>query len=267
MRTAYISVYLLVIANGLFADAVYRLYATTEGIPISPVLLVIVVAGCAVIARSPMPHHNWGLVWLGLLCLGALIPSSVASWATLFVVSAFGLIVDSGRRRVHQLPLALATTQLWKALVFKVAAGPIVETEAWLLGGVLRLFNIDAAVIGNVVRISPEHSLVLLAGCSAFSDLGLILLGWIAVNMLIHPDRELPLLFLAGIAASVVGFNILRLLLMSLSPSWHAWMHDGMGAALYDAALCVLVVTAGFIDPRRDARYVAHCHQASEARA
>jgi hypothetical protein len=252
MRHAQTLMFLLVVANGFFVDVAYSAQDPRWNLPVSPVLLLIAAVSARTIYLSVSASGPVNVVSLGLLAVGALVPSSMAAWTTLFAVSAVGIITDKQRRLAHQLPLALATTQMWKAVGFKVLASPVVEVEAAVLGAVLRLIGFDATVIGNVIRITPEHSLILLAGCSALSDLGVILLGWTAVFMLVHPGHQVPLRRLALLACATIALNILRLVLMSVTQDWYEFVHNGMGASVYDAVLCALVMTAGLVQPQTD---------------
>jgi hypothetical protein len=245
MRHAQTLMFLLVVANGFFADVAYGTQDPRWNLPVSPVLALIAAVAARTIYLSTPTSGLVSAGSLGLLGVGALVPSSLMAWTALFGVSALGLIADTPRRLAHQLPLALAATQLWKGVGFKVLASPVVEAEAAVLGTVLRLIGFDATVIGNVIRITPEHSLILLAGCSALSDLGVILLGWTAVFMLVQPGVQVPLRRLALVAGATMTLNILRLVLMAVDQDWYELVHNGMGASVYDAVLCAVVMTAG----------------------
>jgi hypothetical protein len=252
MRHAQLLMFLLVVANGFFADVAYGAQDPRWNLPVSPVLLLITAVAARIIYLSAPARGPMSIVSLGLLAMGAMVPSSLVSWTALFTVSALGIILDQPRRLVHQLPLALAVTQMWKAVGFKVLASPVVAAEAAILGTVLRAIGFDAEVAGNVIRITPEHTLILLAGCSALSDLGVILLGWTAVFMLFRPGVQVPIRRLAVVGGATVVLNILRLVLMSLNQDWYDLVHNGMGASVYDAVLCAVVMTAGLHYPETD---------------
>ena len=248
-RAAQTVMFLLVVANGFFADAAYGAQDPRWNLPVSPVLALIAMVAARTIYLARPAAGPASMVSLGLLAVGALVPSSLAAWTALFAVSAIGIVFDATRRLSHQLPLALAVTQLWKAVGFKVLASPVVEAEAAILGAALHLIGFNAQVVGNVIHITPEHSLILLAGCSALSDLGVILLGWTAVFMLVRPGLQVPVWRLAVVGGATVVLNILRLVLMSLNQDWYALVHNGIGASLYDALLCGLVISAGLFYP------------------
>lgn len=252
MRLAQTLMFLLVVANGFFADVAYGAQISGWNLAISPVLLLIAAVAARTIYLSAPAAGPASLISFGLLAVGAIIPSSLAAWTALFAVSALGFIFDRPRRLAHHLPLALAVTQMWKAVGFKLLASPVVETEATVLGAVLRVIGINAEVVGNVIRITPEHSLILLAGCSVLSDLGVILVGWTAVFMLVRPGVQVPMRGLAVVAGVTVVLNILRLVLMSLGQDWYELVHNGSGASAYDAVLCALVMTAGLLSPEAD---------------
>jgi hypothetical protein len=248
-RAAQTVMFLLVVANGFFADAAYGAQDPRWNLPVSPVLALIAMVAARTIHLALPAAGPASIVSLGLLAVGALVPSSLAAWSSLFAVSAIGILFDHQRRLAHQLPLALAVTQMWKAVGFKVLASPVVEAEAAILGAALNLIGFNAQVVGNAIHITPEHSLILLAGCSALSDLGVILLGWTAVFMLVRPGVQVPVWRLAVVGGATVVLNILRLILMSLNQEWYDLVHNGIGASLYDALLCGLVISAGLFYP------------------
>jgi hypothetical protein len=241
--------FLLVVANGFFADIAYGAQDPRWNLPVSPVLLLIATVAARTIYLANLAFGPASFVSLGLLAVGALVPSSLAAWTALFTVSAIGILFDRSRYLAHQLPLALAVTQMWKAVGFKVLASPVVAAEASILGALLNFIGFNVQVIGNVVQITPQHSLILLAGCSALSDLGVILLGWTAVFMLVRPGIQVPFWRLAVVGGATVVLNLLRLILMSLNQEWYDFVHNGLGASFYDALLCALVISAGLFYP------------------
>jgi hypothetical protein len=249
MRHVQTAMFVLATANGFFADMAYGAQDPRWNLPISPVLALVAVIAARTIYQALPATGPVSAASLGLLAFGALVPSSLAAWLSLFAVSAIGIASDAQRRLVHQLPLALAATQLWKGIGFKVLATPVVAAEAAILGAALKLIGFDAVVVGNAIHITPDHSLILLAGCSALSDLGLILLGWTAVFMLVRPGVQVPFWRLAVVGGATVVLNLLRLVLMSLNRDWYELVHNGIGASLYDALLCGLVISAGLFYP------------------
>lgn len=250
MRFVVPAMVVLAIANGLFADVAYALTGTTGRLPVSPVLAIIVAACVRLLYREAPAKGPFAVGAVLVLAAAVLVPSSLASWLALLCIAAIGIAADAPRANAYRLSAALATTQIWHASAFKVFAPALTGGEAHILAFTLRLLGFAPTANANVVHVFGDHTLVLLAGCSVFSDLGLIVLGWSAVFCLLHPDDRFPLKFVPVVAGAAVSFNLTRLVLMALGPEWHTFMHDGPGAQLYDAAICLLVVSGGwFVQP------------------
>jgi hypothetical protein len=249
MQLVQTAMFLLVVASGFFADVAYGAQDPRWNLPISPVLALIALVAARTIYLALPAAGPVSIASLGLLAVGALVPSSLAAWVALSAVSIIGILFDSQRRLAHQLPLALAVTQMWKAVGFKVLATPVVGAEAAILGWLLNLIGFNVVVVDNVIRITADHSLILLAGCSALSDLGVILLGWTAVFMLFRPGVQVPCWRLAVVGGATVVLNLLRLILMAIDQQWYDLVHNGVGASIYDAVLCSLVISAGLHYP------------------
>jgi hypothetical protein len=250
MRFVVPAMFILAIANGLFADVAYALTGTTGRLPVSPVLAVIIAACVRLLYRDAPAKGPFAVGAVLVLAAAVLVPSSLASWLALLCVAAIGIVADAPRANAYRLSAALATTQIWHASAFKVFAPVLTGGEAHILAFTLRLLGFAPEVNANVVHVFDDHTLVLLAGCSVFSDLGMIVLGWSAVFCLLHPDDRFPLKFVPVVALAAVSFNLSRLVLMALGPDWHTFMHDGIGAQMYDAAICLLVVSGGwFVQP------------------
>ena len=247
MRFALPAVFVLAIVNGLLADISYAVSAPIARLPFSPVLAIIVVALIRRLTAAGPPGESFGLAAAGLLTAGALVPSSLASWLSLGAVSAAGIILDRDRTAAYRMALALALTQLWHASVFKVFAGSLTGVEALLLAASLRVLGFDPIVDGNVIHVTSEHALVLLSGCSVFSGLGVTLLGWSAVFCLMRPGDRFSATSVAAVALAAIALNLTRLIVMAHGPQWHALVHDGAGAQVYDAAICALVISAAWL--------------------
>lgn len=236
------AVVLLAIANGLFA-ALAMGPPPPQSLPLSPVLALVILAIAREVWRAPPIDSPFAASLLALAAAGSLVPSSLAAWLALLAASALGLLYDRPRKSAHQLICGLAILQLWKAFGFKMFAAPLLQAEAVLLTAALQLAGYAPEVDGNIVRISSQHTLVLLAGCSSFSELGTILLGWSAMFRFMNPSSRLPARRLAMVAAAAISINVLRLVVMAWDPGWYEWAHNGSGSQIYDALVCAIVVS------------------------
>ena len=114
MRYAHTAIFLLIAANGFYADIAYGLHDPRWNLPMSPVLALVALVAARTIWIAPPGSGIVSALGLSALAGAALVPSSSAAWLSLLVVSAFGVAFDAGRRLAHHLPLALAATQVWK---------------------------------------------------------------------------------------------------------------------------------------------------------
>jgi hypothetical protein len=246
-RFALPAVFLLAIVNGLFADIAYAISAPAARLPVSPVLLIIIVACLRLLTSSAPAHGVFRPVAAAMLTLGAILPSSLTSWLVTGMVCAFGVFFDPARRTGYRMTLALALTQIWHASAFKVLATRLTSGETQILAACLWVLGFTPEVDNNLIRVTPDHALVLLSGCSVFSDLGLIILGWLAVFSLTQPAGSFPAKYVPAVAFAAISLNLFRLILMALGPGVHAFVHDGSGAQIYDAAVCLLVISAAWL--------------------
>jgi hypothetical protein len=251
MRFALPAFFVLAVINGLFADMAYAVVAGTGRLPFSPVIVIIIIAAARLLLPAVPGFWVYPLVAMGLLAVGALIPSSLAAWFVILGVSTLGLIWDRNRLSAYQMMLALAMTQIWHGSAFKIFASSFTSGEALLLAACLRVLGFIPEVDGNVVRVTADHALVLLSGCSVFAGLGVILLGWSAVFCLLRPNERFPGRYIGGVALVAICLNISRLIVMSYGPEWHEFAHNGTGATLFDALVCLLVVSAAWFPARQ----------------
>lgn len=247
MRFALPAFFVLAIANGLFADIAYAVAAGTGRLPFSPVIIIIILAAARLLMLGQPSGGPFPVLAMGVLAAGALVPSSLASWLGIVGISAAGTLWDRGRRAAYQMMLALAMTQIWHGTAFKIFASTFTSGEAVLLASCLRLLGFTPEVDGNVVRVTADHALVLLSGCSVFAGLGVVLLGWSAVFCLLRADERFPARYLSVVVLTAIALNIVRLILMAYGAEWHEVVHDGIGAPIYDAIVCLLVISAAWL--------------------
>ena len=267
MRFALPAVFVLAIANGLYADISFALSAPIAQLPFSPVIAIIVVALTRLMTPAAPIREPFCIAAAALMTAGALLPSSLAAWLTMGAVSAVGIFWDRGRTAAYRMALALAFTQIWHGSVFKVFANSLTGIEALLLAACLRGLGFAPLVEGNVVRVTSEHALVLLSGCSVFSGLGVTLLGWSAVFCLMRAGERFSVKSIAAVALAAIALNLSRLIVMALGPQWHALAHDGAGAQVYDAAVCVLVISAAWFPARTPTAMPSRLPQSDRAPA
>ncbi|EPJ43964.1 MAG: hypothetical protein OFPI_41290 [Osedax symbiont Rs2] len=193
--------------------------------------------------RSSMPDRSLAqgyyrkqhLICL-LLALLLVIPSATFSW----LVCALAALLWRLHGRVNRsdcsaavLMIAVALREPVSQLSLSLFAEQILGFDSFL-SSLLLSANIDTGQIGNII-VSPDFSLLVLTGCSAFNNASLALLLWLTLCFLLHQKttamdswRLLLLLFL------VVLSNSLRLSLMTGSLEDYQYFHQGKGADAFN---------------------------------
>jgi hypothetical protein len=176
----------------------------------------------------------------GLAALAMLAPSASGAWAVLFAFAGWRALRTRGPARAGFLIFAaFALAQAWGAIGFKMVSGPLLALDAALAAQALALLGMAPRVLGNVVEVAGGHSIVVLVTCATLHRLPLALVAALA---LAAPASLRDCVRICALAA--VGYcalNLARLVLMGLSPQHYAFMHEGAGAGLYDAAQTILV--------------------------
>ncbi len=193
-----------------------------------------------------------------LISLVLLIPSAMLSWL-LCALSAVLWHQHCATRSVHRIAAGLlvviALREPMTHLLLKLFSGEILAVDAWLAVQVLGLINDDFTLSGNIIAQSNGHSLLILTGCSAFGNLSLALLLWLALQL----DRQRQVtgddaLRIAGVIFTVIAINTLRLSLMGINQHWYDLLHGDNGALICDS----LTLLAPLFFVRWRTRHVSH---------
>ncbi|MFM5426160.1 hypothetical protein ACET8G_04680 [Aeromonas veronii] len=220
-------------------------------------LVVLLIAIWWQIASRVAPSWRPHPLALALFILLILIPSaSCKALASLLLVASLWRRHQSGdERAVLQIVLAFTVAVLWGQQVFALLSGPVLALDAWGVGQWLQLLGWETRLDGNRIERLGGHALIVLKGCSSFSQLYLVVLSWLVSCCWLAPERPLyrqwPMLLL--VCLLYIGANQLRLVLMSLDLRWYGWLHTGSLAQLYQWAIMLLVMTILFLRGRRDA--------------
>ena len=218
------------------------------------VLLIAIWWQIALRVASTWQLARWSLPIFALLLL---IPSaSCKALACLLLVATLWRRGHSNdQRAVLQITLAFTLAVLWGQQLFALCSGPVLALDAWGVGQWLQLLGWEILQDGNRIERVGGHALIVLKGCSSFSQLYLVALAWLVSSCWLAPERalyrQLPLLGL--VLLCYIGSNQLRLVLMSLDLRWYGWLHSGTLAQLYQWLVMLLLLTLLF----RRRRHVA----------
>lgn len=187
---------------------------------------------------------------LGILACCALswfLPEPHAVYAGM-TLAALWLLVRRSRDRVlldiGQVWLALSVCELWSKLAFKLFYQAIEPYEVALMAWVGRFVFPGLRSTGSYLSSSPDWSVVMLEGCSAFHNLSLAGLIWLCV-LKIAGRKASPAMVgaLALSAALVLAINIARILAMIPSQEAYRFWHDEAGSV----AVALAAVAASLV--------------------
>ncbi|MCE7729719.1 hypothetical protein [Vibrio campbellii] len=239
-ETSFILLVLATIANGLASDFV--VWSKDAGnFPLSPI--VVFTLFVFVYLHQKNQNHTAALgIPMAVLALFMMIPSSLASWIGLLLAS---LLYRIQADRLHQsliLLIMLALTFIWQNSIFKVVSGFILHAETWLIGAFLAPFYPEMTVYTNHLLFHNGHDLSINVGCSVFSNCSFVLLGWVSMYFLLG-NRSLPIKWLAILFILLTLTNVVRIGVMAIDYPTYVFVHEGLGADIYNTILILLSVT------------------------
>ena len=169
------------------------------------------------------------------------VPSATLSWLG---VGVLALWVRYDKRTVAR---AQAGAAIFAFLAFRepaaqvllnVFAETVLGLDAALVALVLNAVNGEGSVIGNMVSGANGHRLLVMTGCSSYTNVSLALLGWYALTHTVGGHWNLRTYVAGfGVAVSVVVLNIVRLTLMGLGPDPYRFFHDGFGVDVFQIGI------------------------------
>ncbi|WP_054544815.1 hypothetical protein [Aeromonas dhakensis] len=213
-------------------------------------LVVLLIAIWWQIASRVAPAWQPGRAALLLFSLLLLIPSASckALACLLLAASLWRRQQPWDERAALQIVVAFTLAVLWGQQLFALCSGPVLALDAWGVGQWLQLLGWETVQSGNRIERVGGHALIVLKGCSSFSQLYLVALAWLVSSCWLAPGRalhrQLPLLGL--VLLLYIGSNQLRLVLMSLDLRWYGWLHTGTLAQLYQWLMMLLLMTLLF---------------------
>lgn len=173
-----------------------------------------------------------------LLSLMLAIPLATLSWCIAAVLVLLWRSVfrhDHYSRAVTILICAVALREPVSRVCLTLFSSEILSFDASIAALMLQMFNQEFVVNNNLIVQPNGYSLLILTGCSAFGNLSLSLLLWLALTQMVHQHvRYTDLTRIILVAVLVIALNALRLALMALDPQWYELLHQGTGASVYE---------------------------------
>ena len=242
---ASVLVCLVACLGGLLGRIIDDLRAPTPTLllGLSPLELLVMFFAARALLQSCEPREVGAPHIISGLAL--LAPSGGLSWIALGAFASWRFMFTQGNARIgFALFAALALSQVWMSIGFKILGGYLLPLDAQLAAQTLAVLGFPTQVVGNVVQVSGGNNIVVLITCASLHRMPLALIAAIALAVTAPGARAtLRQLSLIG-ALAMLGYaalNLVRLVLMGWSAEHYAFMHDGHGASLYDAAQTMLV--------------------------
>lgn len=205
---------------------------------LSPFELLVIFIAARAILRGGDAGTPPLLLWPAAILL--LAPSGAGAFAVLTVFALAQAARSAGEARTgYLLFAALGVSEIWVTIGFKLASPVLLPLDAQAAAVLLRGVGFTTDVSSNVVHVEGGNAIVVLIACATLHRLPLALVAAAALAAP-APAREM-IRILALAAAGYMVLNMARLVAMGWSPEAYAFMHDGTGASLYDAAQTALV--------------------------
>ncbi|PHS79024.1 MAG: hypothetical protein COB59_03820 [Rhodospirillaceae bacterium] len=208
-------------------------------------------------SRDTVCPRDWAVLIAALFAL--LIPSATLAWLVAAALAMFAMsrfsdpFSNQWARAGLSIIIFAALREPMAAVLLKLLATPLLDTDAIMTAMLLKLFISDASSLGNIVTGPGGHRLLILTGCTSYTNLSIALLGWFTLSrscrafMDIH--QVIAGLFVAGF---VVGLNVVRLVLMAVGPVPYHFFHDGIGSSLFQVTLITVTILISLMGVRRN---------------
>lgn len=194
-----------------------------------------------------IPPKSWQYFLALALSLSLIFPFALSSWISATIASTAWLISlsktqqHSSVRYLAILLLAISIREPSAQFFLQVFAEQILSIDALLAFHLLDLFSNSVSLQNNIIVNDKGASLVILTGCSAFGNLSLALLLYLALTLFWHQNWQVKDFFKSiFLVFLVLATNSSRLALMSISDELYTFIHDGTGADVFNLAVLVL---------------------------
>lgn len=178
-----------------------------------------------------------------VLCAALLlicIPSANLAWLAASFV-ALSLINKCPSPFASLLIFTACIREPITSVALKIFAGNILGMDAHLTNIALKLMGLKALLQSNILITENGHPLLILTGCSVFTNLSYVSLLWLSI----YASKNLRLSTLSFLSLTILilltlGSNAMRLALMTTSEQAYLYYHDGTGSQIFEWGLMAL---------------------------
>lgn len=174
------------------------------------------------------------------------VPSAMVAWVGFIFLSSLLLLqsdISKTQRIGFSVLLAASLRVPVASIALKLCAPLLLMIDAWVTTFSLGFVSKTAERSGNVIHGPDGHDLLVMTGCTSFTNISLALLLWftlIRMHTLIWDWRY----GVSGalIVIGVFTLNIVRLTLLALGAENFAYYHDGFGAEFFGAGYLIITI-------------------------
>jgi len=194
-----------------------------------------VIAACAMFFLAPVSQH---FVFVGATIAGIYLWLRRSD--------------DAQLTNVAQLWIAIAVYESWGRLFFKLVSAPVIQAEVYLIAKAGLLLGFPLSVDGIRLVSQSGWYIYILDSCSSFHNASLAVLVWLSLIKIGEAEIKRPQFFALGVAVvAIIGLNMLRILLMTLSRESHYFWHIGTGTTIFSILTLLAVAVPTTISLRR----------------
>ena len=223
--------------------------AVSHGFGHNYVLWLSLILSAKVLLNTNLSHKSKVyLPYLSLLSIFLILPSATTSWLICSMACVFWFLSfreTSDKCKFEKasilILLAISIREPVCQLLLSLFSNEILRFDAWASGSILDIIYGNTVIQNNLIHKSGGHSLLILTGCSALSNISWALLLWMSLTLYIHSTlKTCDYWRVVGVIFTVLVINCSRLALMALEEDYYRVLHQQGGSMLIETITLVL---------------------------
>ncbi|MCR9257706.1 MAG: exosortase/archaeosortase family protein [Alphaproteobacteria bacterium] len=183
----------------------------------------------------------------GVILIGAtafcMLPFAITSWLALAILACASTWRKRSRARHATAILIASALRLPVASgLMALFAGPLLTLDGWVAGLIAGFFGQAVSVDGNLIRSAAGHSVFVMSGCASLANVTDAMLIWMVFCLATGRTGAREILGGAlGLAILLFASNVTRLGMMAISAENYRFLHDGLGASVFQTSQVIVV--------------------------
>lgn len=197
-------------------------------------------------SKPPAFANKASLFLLFVMLLFLVLPFASLSWLAASLAALSLILIyqrNSPERLAAGLLLCAALREPATNFFLKTLGGTILNADAFLTGIALNIMGYSSRIQDNIITLENGQPLLILTGCSVFTNLSYVSLLWLAIHVMqgqiLSVKSWITLSILLFISTCANGF---RLAFMTHSKESYLYYHDGIGADLFQWGLLAFCI-------------------------